>query len=279
MLRVKIRLEKVDELYARGLPRELVELGLEPCLYPLVQVARVVGYLLAKDLIAASAGQDWNTLLRPVLAIGPDNDVEATLGLMQSEGAMLCVVEDRGIPLGLITFEDIVEQVFGRMEDEYPHEAEGSLANAVAVGGAILDLAGSTRDEVIRELAATLPADKLPPQANIAELALAREAEVSTDLGVGVAVPHARCPNLRTPLVVFGRSSEGIMFSPQARELVQLLLLLVTPAEQGDVQLSLLAQVATVAGDASARERLRRASSAPEVIEIIAAKHHPRAMP
>ena len=85
-----------------------------------------------------------------------------------------------------------------------------------------------------------------------------------TDLGLGVAIPHARCPGLADPLVVFGRSTQGIVFDPESAEPVRLVFLLVTPAEQPELQVFLLGQLARLAGNASVREQLARAATADE---------------
>jgi mannitol/fructose-specific phosphotransferase system IIA component (Ntr-type)/voltage-gated potassium channel Kch len=234
------------------------------------QSGRPVGYLLVKDLISeGSTNGDWSTLVRPLHAIRPDDDIETALAQLQSDAATICLVQDAGSPVGLITLEDILEQVVGRIEDEYSHDPTVLLTNALRAGNVVLELSGRTADHVIRELAAAIPPQNLPPAANVADLAIAREDEVSTDLGVGVAIPHARCPNLASPLIVVGRSAEGVIFSPQTAELVHFVFLLVTPAEKPDVQLYLLGQLAKFAGDAAARDRLRTASSHPEVIDII----------
>jgi monovalent cation:H+ antiporter-2, CPA2 family len=169
-----------------------------------------------------------------------------------------------------VTLEDILEQVVGRIEDEYPHDLGLSLSSTVAAGGIVLDLRGGTPKQVIRELAASISPGKIPPGTDIAELALARESTLSTDLGIGVAVPHARCPALRAPLIAFGRSREGVLFSAESAEVVRLVFLLVTPAERPDTHLSLLAKVAALVRDAQVRGRLLRASSPPEVLEILA---------
>jgi mannitol/fructose-specific phosphotransferase system IIA component (Ntr-type) len=70
------------------------------------------------------------------------------------------------------------------------------------------------------------------------------------------------------PLLIVGRSAEGVAFSPQSAP-VQLLFLLVTPAEQPDDQLSLLAQLARLVGDETAREELLRAASAGQIIDLL----------
>ncbi|MGZ6273413.1 MAG: cation:proton antiporter domain-containing protein [Candidatus Limnocylindrales bacterium] len=246
--------------------------------WPVVEpeTGRPVGYLLAKDLIAeGSADADWTPLVRPLRAVRPEDDIESTLMQLQQEGATVCVVQDAGSPVGLITIEDILEQVVGRIEDEYPRDSKPSLRDAVLAGGVVLELAAQTPEQAITELAAAIPADRLPPGARIADLALARELDVSTDLGVGVAIPHARCPNLRSPLVVIGRSPDEIVFSPHPAEPVRLIFLLVMPAEKPDMQVFLLGQLARVAGNASLRERLLKASSPSEVIEVITEADRP----
>lgn len=153
---------------------------------------------------------------------------------------------------------------------EYPQKPVASLRESVVAGGVILDLSGVTPEQVFMELAAAIPVGSLPFGATVAELVVAREQDVFTDLGVGVAISHARCPDLPSPLVVFGRSADGILFSPQSAELIRFVFLLVTPPEQFELQLSLLAQLAQVAGDREAREALLQATSASEVSAIIA---------
>ncbi|HKQ49714.1 MAG TPA: cation:proton antiporter [Phycisphaerae bacterium] len=236
------------------------------------QTGRATGYLLTKDLIAHASNSDWSRMLRPLKAIRPDESIESTLTGMQAEGATVYVVEDGDRPVGLITLEDILEQVVGQIEDEYPHEARVSLADAVANGGIVLELVAKTREQCIRELVEAIPRNKLPSEVTklqIVNLTLAREEELSTDLGNGIAIPHARCPKLAAPLVVFGRSTEGVVFSPAAQELVRLLFLLVTPAEQPEAQLALLGQLAKIAATDASRDALLHAANPGEVVRIL----------
>ncbi len=234
------------------------------------QTGRVVGYLLTKDLIAYTADSDWSGLVRPLKAIQQDDTIESALTSMQSEEASVYLVEDGQRPVGLITLEDILEQVVGQIEDEYPHEAPVSLPDALARGRIVLQLAATSRDGILRELAATIPVRTLPANVSvkqIASLAIAREEELSTNLGNGVAVPHVRCPNLAAPIVVFGRSPSGVAFSPGS-ELVRLVFLIVTPEEQPETQLALLGQVARVGGEQSTRESLMLATSDQEIQSV-----------
>ncbi len=239
---------------------------------------RPVGYLLTKDLVAeARSAAAWTELLRPLRSVRPDDSIESTLIDMQRDGATVCVVEDSGSPVGLITIEDIIEQVVGVIEDEYPRHTHLRLQDTLAA--VVLDLAVQTKEEAIIELASALPPHKLPTGANIAALALEREREVSTDVGFGVAIPHARCPNLASPLLALGRSRDGVVFGTRSSEPVRLILLLVTPAAEPDLQVLLLGRVANVVGNASVRQRLQEAMTAEEIATIIAASERASVTP
>ncbi|HQR43077.1 MAG TPA: CBS domain-containing protein, partial [Gemmatales bacterium] len=93
---------------------------------------QATGYLLTKDLIAHSTAEEWTTLVRPLRTIHPEDTIEMALNRMQTEAASLFAVKDGERLVGLITQEDILEQVVGQMEDEYPHETQVSLSHAVA---------------------------------------------------------------------------------------------------------------------------------------------------
>jgi len=239
--------------------------------WPVVDgVGNPIGYLLAKDLIAlASSAGDWTALVRPLIAVTPHDDVESILLQFQSEGATICVVQEGESPVGILTIEDILERVVGRMEDEYPRHTKLLLRDVLLTNESLLRLAARTSPEAIVEMAAMIPADRLPPGTNVAQLAMERERELSTHVGGGVALPHARCPGLASPLVVFGRSADGIDFDGTSQELVNLVFLLVTPAEQPETQVLLLSLIAAIAGQAAKRRKLAEASTVEEVVALL----------
>ena len=73
------------------------------------------------------------------------------------------------------------------------------------------------------------------------------------------------------PVMVVGRSAEGVVFNPSKEDPVRLIFLLVTPAERPQTQVFFLAQLAQVAASELVRERIARATTPQEVIQIIAA--------
>jgi CBS domain containing-hemolysin-like protein len=231
-----------------------------------------VGYLLTKDLIVQMQAQvDWTSLIRPLRAVAPGDGLEPVMQLLQSVGANMAVVMDGTRLVGLITLEDILEEIVGRIEDEYPRQPRLFLKDALAAGGVVLDLDAATPEQAIRTLAALIPPENLPPGVDVAARALERERQMPTDVGHGVAIPHARIPGLAKPVLVFGGTKEGVLFSDLLSEPVRLIFLLVTPVERPNLQVFFLAQLASVAESELVRERMMRAQSPQELLEIIAA--------
>jgi mannitol/fructose-specific phosphotransferase system IIA component (Ntr-type) len=204
-------------------------------------------------------------------AVRPNDDLESTLQFFQREGATVCLVQEGDSPVGIVTVEDVLEQVVGRLEDEYPRHAPVPLRELIVTTVPLLGLTARTSEQAIAEMATHIPANRLPSGADVAGPAIAREREMPTDLGMGVAIPHARCPGLSTPLVVFGRSTDGIAFDPNSQEPVRLIFLLVTPAGQPNVQVPLLGRVARIAGDAETRRQLLTAETPDEVFDVLTA--------
>jgi mannitol/fructose-specific phosphotransferase system IIA component (Ntr-type) len=68
--------------------------------------------------------------------------------------------------------------------------------------------------------------------------------------------------------VVFGRSRSGVVFD-SATDPVHLIFLLVTPADQPQVQVLILGEVAALAGDGGLRDALMQATSTAEVRELL----------
>jgi mannitol/fructose-specific phosphotransferase system IIA component (Ntr-type) len=228
--------------------------------------------LLAQDLIGfGSDSTPWIELARPLDRISPNDNVESALRYFQGDGATICAVQDKDMPLGIVTIEDVMELVIGRTEDHYSEHVRVDLCRLIITDSALLDLSSATSEEAIREMASHIPAELVPRATNLADLAIAREREVPTCVGMGVALPHARCENLTRPIIVFGRSPRGIVFDEQSSETVHLILLMVTPADLPSLQIQLLSQITSVVADADIRQRLREAAYTTQVQEIFAA--------
>ena len=130
-------------------------------------------------------------------------------------------------------------------------------------------LLGTDRAEAIRGLAqATAPVAGLDP-AVLADAVLAREAIMSTGVGQGIAIPHARMAGLSSPIVALGLSSVGVDFGAPDGELARFIVLVVTPEHDDLIQLELLAEIARTFQDSELRAAVARAKSFDDLADAL----------
>ncbi|MGQ0539557.1 MAG: hemolysin family protein [Gemmatimonadaceae bacterium] len=93
-----------------------------------VSVDNVVGILYAKDLLPAVVAdeepeQGWLHLVRPASFIPATKTADAQLRDFQASGThMAIVVDEFGGTAGLLTIEDVLEEIVGEIHDEYDEE-------------------------------------------------------------------------------------------------------------------------------------------------------------
>ncbi|MEN9724381.1 MAG: hypothetical protein RJB38_2367 [Pseudomonadota bacterium] len=88
---------------------------------PVVRESTVEGILHTKELLAYrdTGNKDWQTIIRPALNVSLQDSVLSTLRIMQAKRNHMAIVMDvRGEPLGLVTMEDISEEIWGDIFDE-----------------------------------------------------------------------------------------------------------------------------------------------------------------
>ncbi len=87
---------------------------------------RIVGVIVARDLIALAEGAPVKTYLRMPLFVSADESVETLLAQLARRRVDMAVVQgEEGRAVGILTQEDVVEEVVGEIEDEYSWGAEG----------------------------------------------------------------------------------------------------------------------------------------------------------
>ena len=83
----------------------------------------VLGFLHVRDLVAADPGATVGDLTRPILELPATNQLLPSLSYLRREGAHIAlVVDEYGGTDGIVTLEDMVEELVGEIYDEYDNE-------------------------------------------------------------------------------------------------------------------------------------------------------------
>lgn len=90
----------------------------------------IVGILLAKDLLLTinNPQLDLRPLVRPAVFIPETKRLNVLLrDFRNSRNHLAIVIDEHGGTAGLVTMEDVLEQIVGNIEDEYDEDAEKTI--------------------------------------------------------------------------------------------------------------------------------------------------------
>ncbi len=146
------------------------------------------------------------------------------------------------------------------------------LLSTVKARAVVLNLKAVTKREVIEALVAH--ARSLPGGADIHEeealqLIAEREKLFATGMGNGIAIPHCRLLGIDTPILVWCRLQEGVVFGGIDNEPCNLIILILSSVSDPDSHMKLLAAAARILGRDETREALLEANDADTFVDVI----------
>jgi mannitol/fructose-specific phosphotransferase system IIA component (Ntr-type)/CBS domain-containing protein len=101
----------------------------------------------------------------------------------------------------------------------------------------------------------------------------AREELFPTVIAPGLAVPHARMPDLETPLLGMVCTPGGVDFGSEMGP-AQITMLLLTPVDDPNLHLQIISELARLFSDATMVDRVLECRTPAEVLELFGAHHH-----
>jgi CBS domain containing-hemolysin-like protein len=153
--------------------------------YPVFEedVDNVVGYVHVKDLYRAPRAGTLRRLLRPIGFIAETANIELALQRFQSARTPLAiVVDEHGGTAGIVTIQDVVEELIGEVQDEF--DLEAPPVEEQPDGSYSVD--GSTRVDFLEaELGMRLPEEGFPTLGGRVFEQLQRRPHVGDEVRVG----------------------------------------------------------------------------------------------
>jgi len=131
-----------------------------------------------------------------------------------------------------------------------------------------LGVEASGKTELIRTLVAALASDPGEDLEQITGAVLEREALLSTGVGYGVALPHAKTGAVNETRVLFAITASPVEYDSFDGEPVRLIFLVVGPARSSRLHIQIRGRISRILNDEHIRGLLIEAETASEVIAV-----------
>ena len=143
------------------------------------------------------------------------------------------------------------------------------ISDFLSPSDTMVDVRASKKSQLLQELAQKAASTLNLPADDIASELLKREELGSTGTGGGVAIPHARIQAVMKPLGILVRLRQPIDFDAIDGQPVDIVFVLLLPANTEGEQLGTLAAVARKLRVSDDLARLRRAKNASELYQAV----------
>ncbi len=135
-----------------------------------------------------------------------------------------------------------------------------------------VDLRSHTKEAALMELVETLAGSaEVTDREKLLQAVVDRERIVSTGIGLGVAVPHAKIPEVLDFVVAYGRSRDGIEFGSIDDRPVHHVVLIAGPPDRQQRYLQFLATITLKLKQPELRAALEAAPDAAGLFRVLAA--------
>lgn len=134
-----------------------------------------------------------------------------------------------------------------------------------------LDLHGGNKEQVINEMLDILSGSGKISNRKAAEKAIwDREKKMSTGMQNGIAIPHGKSDCVDSLVVAVGVHKEGVNFDSLDQEPAHFLIMTISPANRTGPHIQFLAEISRQLNDPATRDRILKAASKDEVLDILA---------
>lgn len=139
---------------------------------------------------------------------------------------------------------------------------------AVKVGLESLD-----KEECFEEMIDLLArADRIPDRAGALEAIRQREAQGTTGIGQGVAIPHGKHASISSLTAALGTSADGLEFDAVDGDPVHVVFLLLAPVNDPGPHVRALAEIARLVQTPGFYRKLTEAKTAAEALDVLDAE-------
>lgn len=134
----------------------------------------------------------------------------------------------------------------------------------------IIDLPETNKNEFLSQMAHfMISLNGLSGADEIAAKILDRESEMSTGIGYGIAIPHARISGIDRLYMVAARSAPGLEFNAIDEQPVQLVFMMISPANTSIEHTQILSSLSRIMSYEEVRTKLLKAEDSEQFLDVI----------
>jgi len=134
----------------------------------------------------------------------------------------------------------------------------------------IRDIAAKTKNEALLEMCRMIEdVPEITDRSSFLDAIMERERIMSTGIGMGVAIPHAKIPSVKDFVIAIGRSREGIDFEALDDLPVNIIVLMVGPARKRSEFLNLMAAAGDIFNRPDFMARFLEADTPSDILALM----------
>jgi Kef-type K+ transport system membrane component KefB/mannitol/fructose-specific phosphotransferase system IIA component (Ntr-type) len=229
-------------------------------------VVAVGGKLLGAWLAARLAAFRSHEAFAIGMAFIPGGAMEIILGMLALEMKLIAQTTFVAIVFAALLSSIAVGPLYAWALGRRPQLDIGTFLQP---GSICTDLKSGDRWQAIPELCEHLPAYLRDRRREIIDAVIAREELMGTGFEQAIAFPHARIKGLREPVIIFGRSHNGVEWDCRDGHEVKYAFLILTADAQPEYQVPILAAIVRMMIDDDIRYQIFGATHRKEIYAVL----------
>jgi PTS system fructose-specific IIC component len=134
----------------------------------------------------------------------------------------------------------------------------------------LIDLQGTDKEAILAQMAQYMASIyNLADADSISRKILEREADMSTGIGFGIAIPHARIPSIDRMYMIVARSVTGVDFAAIDEQLVHLIFMMLSPANTSAEHTQILSSLSRIMSYEDMRKKLFAATKPEQFLDLL----------
>ena len=144
-----------------------------------------------------------------------------------------------------------------------------NVADFISRDSILVNIESKSKKNILETISENLANGDSSQKDTIFDKLYEREKLGTTAFGQGIAIPHARIPNIKSPKILFMKLSEGIEFDALDKQKVDLIFSLIVPDTKDDSHIKILSKVASLMDSENFIKKIRDLSDKQEILHFL----------